>query len=51
MLQNNFDLDVVECLDDFVVYGGIGKVVWDWVSFDAICCILWGFEDDEMLFV
>lgn len=51
MLMNNFDFEVVEYLEDFVVYGGMGKVVCSWEVYDVIVCIFDEFELDEMLFV
>lgn len=51
MLMNNFDLDVVEKFEEFVVYGGIGCVVCDWESFDCIVFILKCFKEDEILLV
>lgn len=33
MLMNNLDLEVVEKLEELVVYGGIGCVVCNWESY------------------
>src|SRR5207253_11284354 len=51
MLQNNLDPEVAERPDDLVVYGGTGKAVRDWASFDAVCRTLLALEDDETLLV
>src|SRR6266568_8182509 len=51
MLMNNLDPDVAERPDELVVYGGTGKAVRDWASFDAVCRTLTGLEDDETLLV
>ena len=37
MLCNNLDPEVAEEPDKLVVYGGTGKPVRNWASFDAIC--------------
>src|SRR5207244_4168634 len=37
--------------DELVVYGGTGKAVRDWASFDAVCRTLTALEDDETLLV
>ncbi len=51
MLHNNLDPDVAERPEDLVVYGGIGRAVRDWPSFDAIVATLRRLEDDETLLV
>src|SRR5436853_3912386 len=51
MLMNNLDPDVAERPDELIVYGGTGKAVRDWASFDAVCRTLSALEDDETLLV
>src|SRR6266705_1189325 len=51
MLMNNLDPEVAERPQDLVVYGGTGKAVRDWASFDAVCRTLLTLEDDETLLV
>lgn len=51
MLMNNLYLDVVECLQELVVYGGIGWVVCDWESFDVIVEMFKCLDDDQILLV
>src|SRR5438477_4481440 len=51
MLMNNLDPEVAERPDELVVYGGTGKAVRDWASFDAVCRTLLTLEDDETLLV
>ncbi|OLB16233.1 MAG: urocanate hydratase [Gemmatimonadetes bacterium 13_2_20CM_69_8] len=51
MLMNNLDPEVAERPQDLVVYGGTGKAVRDWASFDAVCRTLGALEDDETLLV
>jgi urocanate hydratase len=51
MLMNNLDPDVAERPDDLVVYGGTGRAVRDWASFDAIVRTLTTLEGDETLLV
>jgi len=51
MLMNNLDPEVAERPDDLVVYGGAGKAVRDWQSFDAIVRTLRRLGDDETLLV
>jgi urocanate hydratase len=51
MLQNNLDPEVAEHPDELVVYGGTGKAVRDWASFDAIVRTLTDLHDDETLLV
>ena len=51
MLQNNLDPDVAERPDDLIVYGGSGRAVRDWPSFDAIVRTLIDLRDDETLLV
>jgi urocanate hydratase len=51
MLQNNLDPDVAERPDELVVYGGTGKAVRDWASFDAIVRTLTSLGNDETLLV
>jgi urocanate hydratase len=51
MLMNNLDPAVAERPDDLVVYGGTGKAVRDWNSFDAIVRTLKTLKDDETMLV
>src|SRR5438876_1872049 len=51
MLMNNLDPEVAERPDELIVYGGTGKAVRDWASFDAVCRTLSALEDDETLLV
>ena len=51
MLQNNLDPEVAEHPDKLVVYGGTGKAVRDWASFDAITRTLMTLKGDETLLV
>ena len=51
MLMNNLDPEVAERPQDLVVYGGTGKAVRNWASFDAICHTLRVLADDETLLV
>ncbi len=51
MLQNNLDPEVAERPDDLVVYGGTGRAVRDWRSYDAIIRTLTTLGDDETLLV
>ena len=51
MLQNNLDPEVAEHPDKLVVYGGTGKAVRDWASFDAITRTLTTLKGDETLLV
>jgi urocanate hydratase len=51
MLQNNLDPEVAEHPDDLVVYGGSGKAVRDWNSFDAIVRTLSTLKGDETMLV
>ncbi|TQL47729.1 urocanate hydratase [Homoserinimonas aerilata] len=51
MLQNNLDPEVAEHPDALVVYGGTGKAVRDWDSFDAIVRTLTTLKDDETMLV
>jgi urocanate hydratase len=51
MLQNNLDPEVAEHPDELVVYGGTGKAVRDWASFDAITRTLTTLKGDETLLV
>jgi urocanate hydratase len=51
MLMNNLDPEVAERPQDLVVYGGTGKAVRDWASFDAIVRTLRALGDDETLLV
>src|SRR3954452_10708012 len=51
MLMNNLDPEVAERPDDLVVYGGTGRAVRDWRSFDAIVRTLTTLADDETLLV
>ena len=49
--MNNLDPEVAERPQDLVVYGGTGKAVRNWASFDAICRTLQSLGDDETLLV
>jgi urocanate hydratase len=51
MLQNNLDPEVAEHPDELVVYGGSGKAVRDWNSFDAIVRTLSTLKADETMLV
>ena len=51
MLQNNLDPEVAEHPDDLVVYGGTGKAVRDWASYDAIVRTLKTLKNDETMLV
>ncbi|QED46302.1 urocanate hydratase [Cytobacillus dafuensis] len=51
MLMNNLDVEVAECPEDLVVYGGIGKAARNWECFDAIVKSLKELEDDETLLI
>ncbi|MFD1713132.1 urocanate hydratase [Amnibacterium flavum] len=51
MLQNNLDPEVAEHPDELIVYGGSGKAVRDWASFDAITRTLATLKGDETLLV
>ncbi len=51
MLQNNLDPEVAEHPDELIVYGGSGKAVRDWASFDATVRTLTALRDDETLLV
>jgi urocanate hydratase len=51
MLQNNLDPEVAERPQDLVVYGGTGRAVRDWASFDAIVRTLTDLAGDETLLV
>src|SRR6202158_5790350 len=51
MLMNNLDPDVAENPHELVVYGGIGRAVRDWESFDRIVAALRALEADETLCV
>lgn len=51
MLQNNLDPEVAEHPDELIVYGGTGKAVRDWRSFDAISRTLSTLRGDETLLV
>ncbi len=51
MLHNNLDPVVAENPKELVVYGGIGRAVRDWESFDAIVATLKRLEDDETLLI
>ncbi len=51
MLQNNLDPEVAEHPDKLVVYGGTGKAVRDWNSFDAIVRTLGALKGDETMLV
>jgi len=51
MLMNNLHPDVAERPEELVVYGGIGRAVRDWESYDKIVETLRRLEDDETLLV
>jgi len=51
MLQNNLDPEVAEHPDKLIVYGGTGKAVRDWNSFDAIVRTLTTLKNDETMLV
>ena len=51
MLANNLDPQVAERPDDLVVYGGTGRAVRDWRSYDAIVRTLTTLGEDETLLV
>jgi len=51
MLMNNLDPDVAEKPSELVVYGGIGRAVRNWDSFDRIVAALRELESDETLIV
>ena len=51
MLQNNLDPEVAEHPDKLVVYGGTGKAVRDWNSYDAIVRTLVTLKNDETMLV
>lgn len=51
MLMNNLDPEVAERPNDLVVYGGTGRAVRDWRSFDAIVRTLQTLREDETMLV
>jgi urocanate hydratase len=51
MLMNNLDPEVAEKPDDLIVYGGTGRAVRDWRSFDAIVHSLKALNNDETLLI
>lgn len=51
MLMNNLDPEVAENPGQLVVYGGIGRAVRNWDSFDAIVGSLKALEEDETLLI
>ena len=51
MLMNNLDPEVAEKPGELVVYGGIGRAVRDWESFDRIVASLCKLEGDQTLLV
>ena len=51
MLMNNLDPEVAEHPDELVVYGGTGKAVRNWESYDAIVRSLTTLKGDETLLV
>ncbi len=51
MLMNNLDPDVAEKPEELVVYGGIGRAVRDWQSFDRIVAALKTLEADQTLLI
>src|SRR3989475_2954166 len=50
-LMNNLDREVAEKPDELIVYGGAGKAVRNWESFDAIVHSLENLENDETLLI
>jgi urocanate hydratase len=51
MLMNNLDAEVAERPQDLVVYGGTGKAVRDWPSYDAMVRTLTDLREDETMLV
>jgi urocanate hydratase len=51
MLMNNLDPEVAEHPDKLIVYGGSGKAVRNWESFDAIVRTLTTLKNDETMLV
>ncbi len=51
LMMNNLDPDVAERPEELVVYGGIGRAVRNWESFDRMVAMLKELEDDETLLV
>jgi len=51
MLYNNLDPEVSENGEELIVYGGIGKAVRNWESFDAIVHTLRQLESDETMLI
>lgn len=51
MLMNNLDPDVAENPEALVVYGGIGRAVRDWASYDKIIECLQNLEEHQTLLV
>jgi urocanate hydratase len=51
MLMNNLDPEVAEHPDKRIVYGGSGKAVRNWDSFDAIVRTLTTLKNDETMLV
>lgn len=51
MLMNNLDANVAEDPCNLIVYGGIGRAVRDWPSYDKIVEVLTRLEQDETLLV
>ena len=51
MLHNNLDPAVAEHPDQLIVYGGNGKAVRNWESFDAIVRTLTNLKNDETMLV
>ena len=51
MLMNNLDPDVAENPAELVVYGGSGKAVRNWESFEAVINSLKQLENDETLLI
>jgi len=51
MLNNNLNPEVAENPDQLVVYGGIGKAVRNWESYEAIVRELKDLENDETLLI
>jgi urocanate hydratase len=51
MIMNNLDHEVAERPEELVVYGGIGRAVRDWESFDRIVETLRRLENDQTLLV
>ncbi len=51
LLHNNLAVDMAECWQELVVYGGIGRAARSWADFHRIVTCLRELEDDETLLV